>query len=495
MTAALTTLSHEESYSAKVEFFTQEDLEDIEDKHKKYKKQWDELYKKYLAEEKEKHRKIRSQRSPEDRARIKAKREMSEKVELVAAYEQYTKRQETEWSIRDLEKNSLLEFEDVSELDSQLKDYVGATGTYMPFTKSVNIRLPQENLKDVEIVDTPGINDPVQSREERTREHLKQCDVVLIVSPAGQFMSEEDLKLMDRITSKEGVRELYVVAAQADLQLYGSLRDENNGQLDRVLDSLTKGLGAQLKKVVADLKESNSEVGDTYDSLLEGQSKVVHSSGICESLRQHFRQRDEWDEGMLFAWKNLQEMYQDYFSDTNEEISSINLDKLSNISTIQSILGRIRTEKQKIIENRSKDYTETKRLSLNKLKNGLLEYINDRQGEIEKADIEKIKEQLTKNLDNASTDIKSAYKESVDSITTSLNKELQKDLKRQKQTLSADIERDTGTTSEPEKREKSGLFPWVARILWEGGYETYLKNYTTVRTTAIFYSLELSTRQ
>ena len=54
----------------------------------------------------------------------------------------------------------------------------------MPFTKSVTIKLNNENLKDIEIIDTPGINDPIASREERTKELLKNCDVIFVVSPS-----------------------------------------------------------------------------------------------------------------------------------------------------------------------------------------------------------------------------------------------------------------------------------------------------------------------
>ena len=175
---------------------------------------------------------------------------------------------------------------------------------------------------------------------------MTQCDVVLIVSPSGKFMSAEDLELMDRVTSKEGIRKLFVVAAKADNQLFGNLMVENNGQLDSVLDSLKRKLGSQLKKVISDLKESNPEVGNTYDQLLQGQSQVILSSGLCESLYQLFRQKDEWDKEMQHVWnKLLVANYPDYFSYMDEDLSRINLGKLSNISAIQNIIEEVSAEK------------------------------------------------------------------------------------------------------------------------------------------------------
>ena len=436
MTAALTTLSYGETPSAEVEFFTQEDFENIKAKHEEYNRQRDRRYREILAQEKRRMTQSQrtSQRSPEELAQRKAKREMDEKLELSAAHEQYVKMKDTGLSIRMLGESKLLGFEKLSDLSSQLDDYVGSDGRYMPFTKSVNIRLPQENLKDIEIVDTPGINDPVQSREERTRAHLNQCDVVLILSPAGQFMNETDQELMDRITSKEGIRELYVVAAQADTQLFGNLRDENNGQLDRVLDSITGELGTHLRGVIANLKKRNPEVEDTYDQLLQGKSQIIHSSGICESLRQLFEQKDKWDELMQHVWSNLLVAnYPDYFSDTDEDLSSINLDKLSNISAIQNIIEKVHAQKQEIINKKRMDYVYAKRRSLHALKDGLLAYANERHSEIASTDIKKIKkqrEELAKALDYASEDIKEGYEDSIYTITRSLEQELRGELKR-----------------------------------------------------------------
>ena len=490
MTAALTTLSHGDTPSAEVEFFTQEDFENIKAQYEEYNRQRDDLYGKFLAQGRQ--RQTRSRKSPEELAKSKAYREMRAKVELSVAHEQYTKMDATRLSIRTLEEKRLLKFDRISDLGDKLDDYVGAKGKYMPFTKSVNLRLSQEKLKDIEIVDTPGLNDPVQSREARTQEHLNQCDVVLILSPSGQFLNDVDLELMDRITSKEGIHELFVVAAQADTQLFGHLKDENDGQLDRVLDSLTGVLGDQLNKVITNLKESNPEVGNTYDQLLEGQSKIIYSSGMCESLKQRFGQRGGWDEGMRHAWDSLLRDYPDYFSDADENLSRISLNKLSNISAIQNIVADVRTKKDDIIQKRLTEYVDAKRQSLRALKDGLLAFADERQSEIEGTDIEKIKAQreaLEKALHNASADIKWGYEDSVRKIISSLDRELRGELDRQKQALSGNIERETGEVTETKERKKRGVVAWFARIFTDGGYEKYSETHTTIRTNAVSQGL------
>ena len=59
---------------------------------------------------------------------------------------------------------------------------------------------------------------------------------------------------------------------------------------------------------------------------------------------------------MQHVWKNLLvKYYPDYFSDTDEDLSSINLGKLSNISAIQNIVERVHGQKQEIINKKRMD--------------------------------------------------------------------------------------------------------------------------------------------
>lgn len=67
------------------------------------------------------------------------------------------------------EINRLLGKKKRDSLDN-LIEYVGADGKYVAITKSVTIYYPKDWLKGVEIVDTPGFNDPVVSREIRTQD-------------------------------------------------------------------------------------------------------------------------------------------------------------------------------------------------------------------------------------------------------------------------------------------------------------------------------------
>ncbi len=104
----------------------------------------------------------------------------------------------------------------LEELNQKLLQFVGANGKFMPCTKAVGISLNNPNLKDLEVIDTPGVNDPIVSREERTKALLKDCHVVFIISPSGQFLTDSDIDLFDRVSNKEGLQEIYFVGSQTN---------------------------------------------------------------------------------------------------------------------------------------------------------------------------------------------------------------------------------------------------------------------------------------
>jgi predicted GTPase/GTP-binding protein EngB required for normal cell division len=113
-----------------------------------------------------------------EESKVKAAKELVEKsVKLGSSLEKY------------LGKTQDDSFENLIE-------YVGADGKYISITKSVTIYYPKEYLKGVEIVDTPGFNDPIVSREERTKEFLKKADVVLLMLYAGRPFDATDRDIL-----------------------------------------------------------------------------------------------------------------------------------------------------------------------------------------------------------------------------------------------------------------------------------------------------------
>lgn len=98
-----------------------------------------------------------------------------------------------------------------------MREYVSSSGKYSPLVKYVELGLDNRTLKDMEIVDTPGLNDPVRSRSEETYKFMCQCDAVFLLSRASQFLTNEDMDLLRRRLVDNGIGQVTVIATQLDL--------------------------------------------------------------------------------------------------------------------------------------------------------------------------------------------------------------------------------------------------------------------------------------
>ena len=99
----------------------------------------------------------------------------------------------------------------------KLIDYVGADGRFVSITKAVKIYYPKEELKEVEIVDTPGFNDPIVSREERTKEFLKKADAILMLLYAGRPFDATDREIIFKHVSQCGAGKLVIGINKYDM--------------------------------------------------------------------------------------------------------------------------------------------------------------------------------------------------------------------------------------------------------------------------------------
>lgn len=489
MTAALTELKWGQGYGAEIEFFTPQDVENIKKEAQQYDRELESGIKAEIAAAKEKLKsKMLPQAEIESNARKKVEREMA-KSPLAASKDQYARIQACGINIADLQTKEI-PFDSLEALQSQLEQYVGADGKYMPLTKSVKISLPLESLQNVEIVDTPGVNDPVVSREERTRKILKECDVIFIVSPAGQFMSSEDMELMDRITQKNGIRELFVIASKVDSELHGSERDRAGGVMSKALENLTHSLGTHLSDTLQKLKADRPEIGTAYDSLInEKQERVLHSAGIAFSIKTSLEDSNDeskLDESEAHALKLLRESYPDNFS--SHASLEANLDFISNIKTIESKLADVASRKEEIAKEKIESFRTQKQANINAYAKALIDATSNHIKEIEETDIEQLKrqkEQIAKLKDNAISDIDECFEDLrsnfINELENALNNELAQYFSKARNATSEaeGTETETYEVSHP----KWKFWKW-------GSSRTETRTYTTVRAGAVRSSLD-----
>jgi hypothetical protein len=348
MTASLTVLSYGDKPSATVFYYSENDIADIKRKHDEYQQKRETLYAAKKEELEERAKKL-GKTDPE--IDIKARRLTDpdlRKDSRYASFDQFERMKASGklGSIKE-RKERIENVASVDDLLGKLNQYVGAKGALMPFTKNVEVQLPLDSLRDIQIVDTPGLNDPVASREERTKEYLRNCDVVFIISSAGHFVNDGVTDLMDRLSSKEGVQELYLIASQVDNQLYGDELEKSKGDLHRALESIRSGLSHHALSSLQEIEKNNPGVAEQFGQLInEAHDRVIITSAICHAMSLRYNEQASWDADMKHVWGLLNDSYPDYFG--SGETGKASLDTLGNINTVQEKISHAREEKDRI---------------------------------------------------------------------------------------------------------------------------------------------------
>lgn len=167
-------------------------------------------------------------------------------------------------------------------------EYVGADGKYVSITKSVKIYYPKEYLKGVEIVDTPGFNDPIVSREERTKEFLKKADVVLMMLYAGHPFDATDRDIIFKNISQCGIGKVLIGINKYDIPYCSDVNPEDEEQIkDYVKSEIAKAC-----------RESND---NTLSDILSEAEPIPLSSEMA-LLSELPMSKVNSEEALSFAW-------------------------------------------------------------------------------------------------------------------------------------------------------------------------------------------------
>jgi hypothetical protein len=482
MTASLTQLVWGDSCKAVVEYFSADDIQAIKAAHDKYEHRLQEAYDIAIKELADKqHRAPLSQPEMEQRARRTAERSIQDES-LKAAHDQYERMRSSGFLQEFQAGKAPYEFstENREELMRELSNYVGSSGKYMPFTRNVVLSMPEPGLKDIAIVDTPGLNDPVASRSQRTQEYLAECNVVFIVSPAGQFVSKEDTGLMDRLSSRKGVRELYLVASMADNQLHGDAGEKAQWDLNTAVSNIRHDLASHAKMVLSELRAKCPETEGQFDQLLEpGSKRIIITSSACNALGRYYDDKDKWDGTMRHTYDLLRENYPDYFDDRNAALA--NLGKLDGIAEIQAAIEDARQKKNAILEKQREDLLASTSRAVTAYSSSLLSAVRGKTERLEKTDMATIqndKAKLQSVRANATAAVDDAFAESLDYLRQNLRDAIAQERNR----LFAGMRTELANSEKEETRTSHYSPPWWK--FWESS-STSTYTVTTVRAGAV----------
>ena len=393
MTAALTILSYSEKLKVTIRFFEQRDFKRLKETSEIYEDKFRTLVEEFVEKARNDNKifagvekKAFDESKAKERASREAKRILRENIGLTGGYEQYKQIEESPVAQQEVAGQvKVLYPKSVAEISSMLEDYVGSKGKYMPFTQSVEIAYPNEKLKGIRIVDTPGFNDPVPSREDRANQLLKTSDVILILSLAGRFLDANDKIILDKVTTKDGLRELFVVASQVDAQLLGD--EYIDKPLDEVQNDISERLSRQARAILKDCNASGA-----FDQLVNDDgSRVILTSGDCHSMYLTFANKNSWDDNKKKIWENLCEDFKDYFSDKDDATSKESLKRLGNIDVIDSKIGIVKQKKNEILADSANKICTSWENAVEDLKKGMVVAVKQQINKIKVGNIDEFR--------------------------------------------------------------------------------------------------------
>ncbi len=423
MTASLTILKYAQNLSAEVEFYSPKDIAELKNEHERYVREFNRIVEEEVKKQKEKQslanrtkegfknfgnkfgRNKSTEAAPKERvlsdeeivkrAERIAKSELEKDIKLVSSHDQCEKIKKS-GSLNTKNLDPRIQANSLEDLNQKLLQFVGADGKYMPYTKAVQISLNNPNLKDLEVIDTPGVNDPIVSREERTKALLKDCDVVFIVSPSNQFLTDSDMSLFDRVSHKEGLQEIYFVASQADSAVLSMSEVEKSHQhLSTAFENAQKSLSSQLNNIMGALIQNYPNQREVFEKAIK--NGVILASGNCFSMYKDFSNQASWERNQKTeeyhnALRNLRDFYPDAFNSVDKSKESLLF--LSNMGAIEERLEKAAKEKEKIMSQKLQDYAQSQANNLHNLITQLLQDLEEEKKRIKSADMGAIKEQI-----------------------------------------------------------------------------------------------------
>lgn len=493
MTASLTILKYAETMSAEVEFYSPKDIAELENEHERYVREFNRIVDEEVKKQKEKqslsnrakegfksfgnmlnrnksHEAAPKERVLSDEEIVKraeriAKDKLKGDEKLVSSHDQYERMKKsglfnTETLDPRIQANSL------QDLNQKLIQFVGADGKYMPYTKAVQISLNNPNLKDLEVIDTPGVNDPIASREERTKALLKDCDVVFIVSPSGQFLTASDMDLFDRVSHKEGLQEIYFVASQADSAVLSmSEVEKSNQHLPTALENAQKALSSQLNNIMGKLIENYPNQREIFEKAIK--NGVILASGVCFSMHKDFNNQASWERNQKTeeyhnALRNLRDSYPDAFNSDDKSKESLLF--LSNMSAIEECLKKAAQKKEEITSQKLQSYAQSQANNLHSLIVQLLQDLEEEKKRVKNADMSAIKEQIEayQNLfGNIEMKFREAYEKFILHFINNIRVGLEEALNKAIQTAKVGARKEEEEEHYIERVKQGGLGGWA----------------------------------
>lgn len=344
MTAALTRIRYSETPQATVHFYERKDWEKIEDNAQKYEEQLNTKYSNYC--------KIYD-RSHADSTEGVCSKQVFERTLFQQDVSEVLKSAKELTQMVGSNSAILEHLGDADVLDgdimAKLQDYVGARGRFTPIVNYVELEVNLPELEDLEIVDTPGLNDPIVSRSYATRQFLRACDVVILLSPCSQFMDANTVGLMANGLPDNGVRKVIVVGSKLD----SGLLNEPKGSFAVASQHALNSYKGQFRNTMQQAMRNNPRRAGIMEKISE--SDLLFVSSTCSSMARKQKQHQPLSPAENLVLQNLHSNFPDF----DETL----LSSICGINNVLKMLEAVRQQKAEIIHGKNNTLLETAQIN------------------------------------------------------------------------------------------------------------------------------------
>ena len=344
MTAALTRIRYSETPQATVHFYERKDWEKIEDNAQKYEEQLNTKYSNYC--------KIYD-RSHADSTEGVCSKQAFERTLFQQDVSEVLKSAKELTQMVGSNSAILEHLGDADVLDgdimAKLQDYVGAHGRFTPIVNYVELEVNLPELEDLEIVDTPGLNDPIVSRSYATRQFLRACDVVILLSPCSQFMDANTVGLMANGLPDNGVRKVIVVGSKLD----SGLLNEPKGSFAVASQHALNSYKGQFRNTMQQAMRNNPRRAGIMEKISE--SDLLFVSSTCSSMARKQKQHQPLSPAENLVLQNLHSNFPDF----DETL----LSSIGGINKVLKTLEAVRQQKAEIIHGKNNTLLETAQIN------------------------------------------------------------------------------------------------------------------------------------
>ncbi|MCG8147154.1 dynamin family protein [Moraxella sp. PS-22] len=439
-TANLTRISYDTTHRLEVEFYNQSDWQRITD----------------LANSDGQHQEAKVAREQVDMVRQAG-------IDPIATIEQgiYTKQAET-----------------TDEIMQILNDYAGNDGKYTGLVKMIRLFLPMPELQGFNVIDTPGMNDPVLSRTQRTKEEMANSDVVFFLSRASNFLDASDIDLLGQQLPEAGIKRLVLVAGQYDSAIEQD--GYNRDSLEATEKNLKKRIGERANTDLSKLAKQKELAGQQQvGALLRSMTEPVFSSTYAYG----FANWDEhkWNPSMKHTYTQLTEMAEDEWG--SYEFTQADWQRIAGFDPLIQSYENAKADKINIIEEQKQGLLPEAQTNLKNWLNSFSEQVHQRIITLEKGDmaeLEKRQKQYQVRINNVASRLEDVIEQAIQNASDR-QREISRDLKKGIQENSQ-LKTRTGTETHEESYTVS-TSKWYKPWTWgstETRYRTISVNYEYV---------------